>query len=109
MLGLGNMGGMMGKLQEMQKQMNDIKNKLDAIEVEGQSQGNYVKVKINGNRIPKEVTLSDTFKDLNKEDMQKHVLEALKDGLFKAEKVNEDQMKNVAGSMMPGLGSLLGK
>ena len=93
-------GNMMGKLQEMKQQMDNIKNKLETIHVTGESQG--VVVKANGNRkvlsifVPKEIVG-------DKEMIEELVLTATNRALDEAEKVNEREMQSAAMGIMPGL------
>lgn len=103
MFGLGNMGKMMGQLQEMKKQMDDIKEKLGNISVEGTSNNGEVRVRFNGNRELLEVILSEDFETFSLQDKETAVGLAIQRGLEKAEQVNESEMRGAASSMMPGM------
>ena len=100
---------MMGKLQEMKQQMDEIKTRLDTITVEGESGGGAVRVTVTGNRKIKNVEISDALRSADKEELEDMLIMALNDGLEKAEKVNEAEMQGAASGMMPGLGSMFGK
>lgn len=99
----------MGKLQEMKKQMDEIKKRLDTITVDAQSTQGYVSVRMNGNRKIQYVQVNDAFRMLSPEQMSLHIKQAFENAIEQADKVNEAEMKGVASGMMPGFGSLLGK
>ena len=48
---MGNMGGMMKKVQEMQAKMQEMQKELENKTVEAESGGGMVKVTMNGNRL----------------------------------------------------------
>lgn len=109
MFGLGNISDMMGKLQQMQKQMDEIKKRLDGITVQGESAGAYVSVTLTGNRKVKQVNIKDEFRVLSADQMQLHIQQAIEKAVEQADKINESEMKGAASGLMPSLGSLLGK
>jgi nucleoid-associated protein EbfC len=97
----GKMGDMMGKLREMKEKADEIKRALDNKSVT--EDGKYVKIKINGNRKVLEIDLKDGFVSLDKSEQQTQLVAAVNSALESANRINEDEMKKVAGSMMPGL------
>ena len=100
------MFGMMKKLKEAQQKMQEIKDRLDAITVEGSSPGGKIKVTANGNRKVKGITFADNDITSDPEQLEDYLIMAVNDAIEKAERVNEAEMKSAAGSMMPGLGSM---
>jgi DNA-binding YbaB/EbfC family protein len=93
-------GNMMGKLQEMKQQMDNIKSKLETIHVKGESQG--VVVTANGNRKIISISVSNEIVG-DKEMIEELVLIATNRALAEAEKVNEREMQSAAMGIMPGL------
>ncbi|MFZ4612878.1 MAG: YbaB/EbfC family nucleoid-associated protein [Bacteroidia bacterium] len=91
---------MMGKLQEMKQQMENIKNKLETIHVSGESQG--VVVRANGNRKVLSISVPAEIVG-DKEMIEELVLIATNRALAEAEKVNEREMQSAAMGIMPGL------
>lgn len=87
------------QLQQMKGQMDEVKSRLDNIQVRGEAEG--VVVISNGNRKIVDVVVPDS---LAKDDLEDLVLLATNRALEQAENVFESEMKSVAGGMMGGLG-----
>ena len=83
----------------MKGQMDEVKSRLDNIQVRGEAEG--VVVISNGNRKIVDVVVPDS---LAKDDLEDLVLLATNRALEQAENVFESEMKSVAGGMMGGLG-----
>ena len=79
--------------------MDEVKSRLDNIQVRGEAEG--VVVISNGNRKIVDVVVPDS---LAKDDLEDLVLLATNRALEQAENVFESEMKSVAGGMMGGLG-----
>ena len=97
---------MMKKLQEAKKQMDEIKGRLETIEVEGKSPKNEISVTINGNRVIKGIRIDNSSIMENQDELQASLVLAVNDAISKADQVNESEMRGAAGAMMPGLGGL---
>lgn len=97
---------MMKKLQDAQRKMKEIKDRLDTIIVEGESPEGKVKVKANGNRKILGITFADTSILQNTDQLEDYITMATNAAIEKADQVNEAEMKAAAGSMMPGLGGM---
>ena len=97
---------MMKKLHEAQRQMKEIKDRLDNITVTGSSKNQEVIARANGNRKILGIEFANDIDLKNKTELESFVLEATNNALVEAEKVNESEMKAAAGSMMPGMGGL---
>jgi len=92
-------GDMMGKLQEMQRAVEQSKQKLDTISVFGES--GYVKVEVSGNRRVMQVLINQELSD--KEELEDLLIIALNKALEQADKVNEAEMASSARGLIPGL------
>ena len=90
------------QLQEMKSQMDDVKKRLDTIQVRGEGEG--VVVVSNGNRKIVNVEISDSVLANGKDEVEDLVLMATNRALEQAERVFESEMRSVAGGMMGGLG-----
>lgn len=97
----GKIGDMLGKLQELKQKMAEIKAKMDAtfIDVEGAS--GDIKITINGNRKIQKLQIEAALQHGDKAELEKQLTEALNKAIEEADKLNEGEMKNVAGGMLP--------
>lgn len=98
---------MFDKLMEMKKRMDEVKSRLDTMVVSGEADQGNVKIDMNGNRKVLDVKLNLPF--LNKENAEQleELLQlAINRALEQSERVNESEMKSVAGSMLPRMPGL---
>ena len=86
--------------ETIQKQMGDMQVKLDAIEVEGQAGGGLVKVRASAKGRILGVTIDDSLmKPEEKNIVEDLVTAAFNDARDKADRVSEEQMKEMQGGM----------
>ncbi len=106
MFGNGDMGEMMAKLQEMQQAMEASKKKLENIHVQGKTPDGKIRFVMDGNRKLREVSIIDVsiLAEENKEELEDMLVVAFNRALQEAELVNEEEMKNSASGMLPGIG-----
>ena len=98
-------GDMMGKLQEAQQKMEDVKTKLDTITVIGEAQG--VKVVVNGNKVVTNVDIPQMIiDDADKEQLEDLLLLALNRGLESADKVAQAEGASVMKGVLPNIPGL---
>ncbi len=113
MKGLGDMGKMMEQAQNQMKQLQDKMGKVDETlrerVVEGSAGGGMVKVLFNGLKEPLDVTIEpDVLEEEDPEFLQEMILAAIRQGLKKADEVEEEEKGKVAGNMgIPGLSDLM--
>ena len=100
---LGKFGDMMGKLKEMKQKADEIKIKLDSTVVTVEGAGGDIKIAITGNREIKSLTIASGLQHGNKEELEEQLLVTLNKALFKANEINENEMKQVASGMLPGM------
>lgn len=105
MFGNGDMGEMMAKLQEMQSAAEDSKKKLETINVQGKSPDGNIRFVMDGNRKLKEVTFIDEslLYPENKEEIEDMLVIAFNRALEEAEHINEQEMRNSASGLFPGM------
>ncbi|MES2132592.1 MAG: YbaB/EbfC family nucleoid-associated protein [Bacteroidota bacterium] len=100
---LGKFGDMMGKLQEMKQKADEIKLKLDATIINIEGAGGDIKIAITGNREIKSLTIAPALQHGDKEELEEQLTVTLNKALFKANELNESEMKQVASGMLPGM------
>lgn len=100
---LGKFGDMMGKLQEAKKIAGEIKERLDNTILSVETAGGDIKIEITGSRKVKSITLSPALQHGDKQQLEDHLLKAMNLAIEKADKIHEEEMKKVAGGIMPGL------
>lgn len=94
---------MMEKLQQMQQQAEETKEKLENLKVEGEAGGNLVLVEMNGNRKLTNLQINTDLKEMDKEDLEDLLTVAMNRALEKANKLNESEMANSAKGLFPGM------
>ena len=83
---------MMGKLQEAQKQADEIKSRLDTVYLK---EGNDdITVTITGNREIKDIEISDSLLE-DKEELQDKLVLALNKAIEKANRTHEEAIRKV--------------
>ena len=98
---------MFDKLIEMKKRMDEVKSRLDTMVVSGEADQGNVKIDMNGNRKVLDVKLNLPFLNQeNAEHLEELLQLAINRALEQSERVNESEMKSVAGSMLPGMPGL---
>lgn len=94
-----------GLIEKMQGAQGEIKEKLERILLDGQSEGGKVKVVVNGNSIVKQIFIDEDFaKTAEKEELEDLILVATNKALEKAKNVFETEMASAAKDMLPGGG-----
>lgn len=99
----GKLGDMMGKLQEMKQKADEAKLKLDATTLKAEGAGGDIRIEITGNRRIKSIYISAALQHGDKEALEEQLAVALNRAIEAADKVNEEEMKKAAGSLLPGL------
>ena len=95
-----NLGNMMKQAQELQKKMSEAQEKLNLIEVEGNSGGGVVKVVSTAKGEIKKIDLDESL--LNPEDKEMTedlIVAAINDAKKKAETAMQEEMKSVTGGL----------
>jgi nucleoid-associated protein EbfC len=100
----GKLGDMMGKLQEMKRMAEEIKKKLDETTVNYVHGGGEITIAISGTRKVRSLSISDTLAKGPKDKLEHELVAALNKAVEEADKVNESEMKKIAGGLLPGLG-----
>ncbi|MBT8264926.1 MAG: YbaB/EbfC family nucleoid-associated protein [Bacteroidia bacterium] len=98
----GDLMGMMGKLKETQKKVEETKKRLDSVYIDESSQDDLVKVTITANREIKSVAIDDTLL-ADKEQLEDYLVLTLNKAIQEATKINETELAAVAKEGMPNI------
>lgn len=98
----GDMMGMMNKLKEAQKKVEDTKKRLDTVHIEESSNDDKLKVTITANRTIKSISLDDDLLS-DKEMLEDYLILTLNKAIEQATKVNETEVAAVAKEGMPNI------
>lgn len=95
---------LMGKMGEMQKQVEIINQKLDIISVIGKTENGNVSVTANGNRLITNITITEEFKtNASAIVLQEAIIQATNNALEQAKQVEKAEMSRAAMGILPGL------
>ncbi|MGJ8594041.1 MAG: YbaB/EbfC family nucleoid-associated protein [Aquaticitalea sp.] len=98
----GDMMGMMGKLKEAQKKVEETKQRLNHVLVDEQSTDGKLKVTITANRIIKSIAIDEELLQ-DKEMLEDYLILTLNKAIEKATNVNETEIAAVAKEGMPNI------
>ncbi len=98
----GDLMGMMGKLKETQKKVEETKKRLDTVLVSQESNDAKLKVTMTANRSIKSIDIDDTLLK-NKEELEDYLILTLNKAIEKATKINEIELGAVAKEGMPNI------
>lgn len=96
----GDMSKMMEQLQGAQKNVEEAKERLNNILVEGTSGSGLVKVTVTANYEVKKIDINENVLE-DKEAVEDYLILALNDALSKAKNTNELEMANAAKKGLP--------
>lgn len=99
--GMGNMGNLYKKAQQMQKKMAEVQEELKNTEVSGESASGMVKVVANCKKDILSINIDQSILTEDRDMVEDLVLVAIKQALSNADKKSEELMKNVTGGAMP--------
>lgn len=100
---------MFDKLSQAQQKIEEVKNRLDNIQVVGEAAGGNIKVSATANKNIKDIHLDAEFlKQADKEELEELLVVAVNKALEEAEKVSKAEMESTAKGMLGGLGGLFG-
>lgn len=105
----GDMMGMMGKLKEAQKKIEETKKRMDTVLVDESSSDNLLKVTVTANREIKNISIDNELLS-DKEQLEDYLVLTLNKVLKKAAEINEAELAAAAKDGMPnipGLGNFM--
>jgi len=92
--------GMMGKLQETQRKIEETKKRLDTVFVDEQSSDGDLKVTLTANGKIKSISINNLLLD-DKEQLEDYLIVTINKAIEKAAKVNQEELDAVAKVDMP--------
>jgi len=98
----GDMMGMMGKLKETQRKVEETKQRLNTVLIDQESNDKLLKITITANRAIKNIEIDESLlKD--KEQLEDYLMCNLNEAIEKATKINEMELAAVAKEGMPNI------
>jgi DNA-binding YbaB/EbfC family protein len=97
----GKFGDMLGKLAEVKQKIEEIKARLETTNLDVTGASGDIKITINGNRKIQRLEIASSLQSASKEELQQQLLETFNKAVAEADKVSADEMKKVAGGMIP--------
>jgi DNA-binding YbaB/EbfC family protein len=98
----GDLMGMMGKLQEAQKKVEETKQRLNSVLIDEQSADGLLKVTVTANRQIRSLEVNDELLN-DKEQLEDYLILTLNKALEKARAINEAELAAVAKDGMPNI------
>lgn len=98
----GDMMGMMGKLKEAQKKVEDTKERLHTVLIDEASSDDKLKVTITANRTIKSIDISEDLLQ-DKDMLEDYLILSLNKAIEKATNVHETEVAAVAKEGMPNI------
>lgn len=110
MAGLGDLGGLLKHVMQMQGKMKEVKKSLEASEVEGQAGDGAVVARLNGRGEMLGITIRrDVVDPENVELLEDLVRAAVCQASEKSQEMMQQEMRKVTGGLnIPGLDAVLG-
>ena len=98
---------MFGKLGEMKKAMEEVKQRLDNVMVEGSAGEGTVRVIMTGNREVREITVDPRYlKEDRKEELEELLVIAVNRAGEKAQNTSESELKAAGKGILPNIPGL---
>lgn len=98
----GDMMGMMGKLKEAQKKVEETKERLNTVLIDEASNDEKLKVTITANRTIKSINIDDDLLE-DKDMLEDYLILTLNKAIEKATSVNEAEIAAVAKEGLPNI------
>ena len=98
----GDMMGMMGKLKEAQKKVEETKERLNSVLIDENSSDEKLKVTITANRTLKSITIDDELLE-DKDMLEDYLILTINKAIEKATSVNEAEIAAVAKEGLPNI------
>jgi len=98
----GDLMGMMGKLQEAQKKVEETKQRLNNVLIDEQSADGLLKITVTANRQIRMIDINDELLS-DKEQLEDYLILKLNKALDKAGAINEAELAAAAKDGMPNI------
>ncbi|GAL63222.1 YbaB/EbfC family nucleoid-associated protein [Algibacter lectus] len=98
----GDMMGMMSKLKEAKKKVEETKKRLDTVLVDEASNDNKLKITLTANRTIKSIDIDDALLE-DKEQLEDYLVLTLNKAIERATQINEAELAAAAKDGMPNI------
>ncbi len=98
----GDLMGMMGKLKETQKKVEETKTRLNSVLIDENSTDNLLNVTLTANRVIKSINIDDSLLE-DKEQLEDYLILTLNKAIAKATSIHEAEVAAVAKDGMPNI------
>ena len=98
----GDLMGMMGKLKETQKKVEETKKRLNSVYIEEKSHDEKLSVVLSANREIKSISIDDSLLE-DKEQLEDYLIVTINKAIEKATSVHETELAAVAKEGMPNI------
>lgn len=98
----GDLMGMMGKLQDAQKKVEETKQRLNTVLIDEQSADGLLKITVTANRQIRTIDINDELLS-DKEQLEDYLILTLNKALDKAGAINEAELAAAAKDGMPNI------
>lgn len=98
----GDLMGMMGKLQEAQKKVEETKQRLNHVLIDEKSSDNLLEVTVTANRTIKSIKIDDALLE-DKEQLEDYLVLVLNKAIERATSINETELAIAAKDGMPNI------
>jgi len=98
----GDLMGMMGKMQEAQKKIEETKKRLDTVLIDEKSADGLLEVTLTANRTIRSLHISEELME-DKEQLEDYLIMVLNKAITKATNINETELAAAAKDGMPNI------
>lgn len=98
----GDISGMMGKLQEAQKKVEETKKRLHTVLIDETAANGAIKITVTANREVKAININESLLN-DKEELEDYLIIALNKALQRAGEINEQELAIAAKDGMPNI------
>ncbi|PWK19770.1 YbaB/EbfC family nucleoid-associated protein [Xanthomarina spongicola] len=98
----GDLMGMMGKLKETQKKVEETKKRLDTVLIDEKSSDEKITVTLTANRTIKSISIDEGLLQ-DKEELEDYLILTLNKAIERATQINEAELAAVAKDGMPNI------
>lgn len=101
----GDMMGMMNKIKETQKKVEETKLRLNHVLIDEESKNNLLKLTFTANRELKSISIDDKLLE-DKEMLEDYLILTINKAITKASKINETELAKAAKDGLPNIPGL---
>ena len=98
----GDMMGMINKIKETQKKVEETKLRLNHVLIDEQSKDNLLKLTFTANRELKSISIDDSLLE-DKELLEDYLILTINKAISKASKINETELASAAKDGLPNI------